>query len=296
MSSEGQVRSRAVASEPGPALELPELPWPFEVVDRGRSGDRRQAILRVTHPDGALIVKLYGRKQSWGRAVWRDLASRAVGKTSTHRMARWRTERQVLELWGKEGFEVPKLVDLEIPELAHWPHLVMECVIGRTIWEILGDPKVTLREKDSILERFAAGWAARHRRAREIKEPCLIQMRAGFHHVILADERMVHFDFESCYTRRHSISRLISLEIVGYLRTLAAAIPKQLPRLLDSLLRGYPDRDQLHRVERDVSRGIFPPARWLSLLQMRMNADDHDSKVRVQRELRAALGRLVVKS
>ena len=259
------------------------------LLDRSHSGARNQSIWKIEVEQGPVIVKLYGRKQTHLRALLRDLGVRMIGKSSVRVRRRQETEGEILELWNREGFDVPRLLLQCLPRLDPQPYLVMEWLDGRTIFEILCDDTVPMHEKAALVRRFTKRWGERHQRALELDEPRLIQLRSGFHHVISTGERLAAFDFEVCYTRRHHVRRLISLEISGYLRTLASAMPDHLGEFLKVIVESYPDRTRLQRVAADVRRGLVPALRWFSRRQIKARAGKYDGKDRVLRELGLAL-------
>jgi hypothetical protein len=215
-------------------------------------GDGRHLVVRAHAKGGATgryhVFKLFGRKRSLLRESLRDFGQRVlVGKTGVRAERRARIEQEVLELWRREGFDVPRVEEnVALPPGVAPPVVVMEFVSGRPLDQGLADPGVTLAEKERLLEWLGREWARRHARAKELREPKLIQVHASLDHVIHhtgAKERLVTFDFEVAWTRRHPIARLAKWELDREDESLQrCAPPLQLAALRAALERGYSGR------------------------------------------------------
>jgi hypothetical protein len=219
-------------------------------------GDGRHLVVRAHAKGGATgrwhVFKLFGRKRSFLRESLRDFGQRVlVGKTGVRAERRARIEQEVLELWRREGFDVPRVEEnVALPPGVAPPVVVMEFVSGRPLDQALADPGVALAEKERLLEWLGREWARRHARAKELREPKLIQVHASLDHVIhhtghdsARGERLVTFDFEVAWTRRHPIARLAKWERDREDESLQrCAPPQQLAALRAALERGYAGR------------------------------------------------------
>jgi tRNA A-37 threonylcarbamoyl transferase component Bud32 len=251
-------------SEKTPKESPPEL----KVLAVSRRGDGRHRVLRQKKGDRFIVVKGYGRKRSRIRTWLRAFGSRViVHKSSVSPTGRCRTERDVLALWRREGFDVPRILDAEptcpVPE----PRLVMEWIEGPLFSQVLGDVQVSLARKRSLVQRFARQWGERHARALLLKEPRLLFEHPTFDHVILCGERMVHLDFEIVFTSRHNLDRLIRRELVGFLRSMVKSSKTEFGDLLNVLVSSYPDRASLERVRDELlAFGTVPVLKWMAPL------------------------------
>ena len=88
-----------------------------------------------------------------------------------------------------------------------------------------------------------------------------VEPHATIAHVLFSpradgSERVVTFDFEVAWGPRHSVKRLVSLELAQNLDSLARrASPWHLEALIAAIVRAYPDRSRLERLPKDVRRG-----------------------------------------
>jgi hypothetical protein len=267
----------AAASATGGAGETNGLD--ATVLASGARGDGRHHVLRARIGGRDVVVKLYGRKRSATRDVLRDLGQRLfVGKSGVRADRRAATERRVLETWRREGFDVPALVEgVVLPPQIVQPSVVMEFVPGRLFDECIADPALPLAEKSRLVTRIALDLARRHARARALREPLLIQVHATLRHVLhvapaagaavvapaagaavvapaagaavagqpaSSDERLVTFDFEVAWTRRHGLDAMARQEFTHYRDSLAScALPQQHAALERAFDDGYAERD-----------------------------------------------------
>jgi hypothetical protein len=208
------------------------------VLASGARGDGRHFVLRAQIGGRDLVVKLYGRKRSALRDLLRDLGQRLfVGKSGVGARRRAATERAVLSLWRREGFDVPALVDgVVLPAAIRQPRVVMEYVPGRMLDGWIADPAPPLAEKVRVVARLAQELARRHARALALREPMLIQVHAALGHVLYVAaenrpagpavaERLVTFDFEVAWTRRHGFEAMLRQEFSHYLEDLERSAP-----------------------------------------------------------------------
>ena len=217
-----------------------------------RRGDGRHLVIRARAAGRFHVFKLFGRKRSVLRESLRDFGQRVlVGKTGVLAARRAQIERKVLTLWRHEGFDVPHLQEgVALPAGVHQPVVVMEFVSERHLDQLLADPEVAVAEKERLLARLGREWARRHARAKELNEPLLIQVHASLDHVIHyaghdsgRGERLVTFDFEVAWTRRHPIARLAAWELAREHASLRRCAPHaQYAALRAALDHGYSGR------------------------------------------------------
>ena len=86
-----------------------------EVLAMSKRGDGTHRVLKVDYQGEPVVVKCYGLKGSWLQALSRQFGSRLLlGKSTYTARGRQNTERAVLELWRREGFDVPRVLDLPL--------------------------------------------------------------------------------------------------------------------------------------------------------------------------------------
>jgi hypothetical protein len=236
-----------------------------EVLAFSRRGCGRHRVLRIEHRGEPAVLKLYGLKRSRLGTVLRQFGSRVIlGKSSITAAGRRETERETLELWKREGFDVPALRDLVLPEAAGTPQLAMEFVPGPTMAQALSGRDLDLERKRELVTAFADVWSRRHARALELREPRLIFEHPTFDHVIVSDGRLVHFDFEIVIVRGWGLEDLVGREITGFLRSLSKSAGADFPHLLDALAGAYGDRSRLEGVRNDILQyGTVPVMPWM---------------------------------
>ena len=211
----------------------------------GKRGDGRHFVVRAQIGGRDVVVKLYGRKRDALRDFLRDVGQRfLVGKSGVRAERRAATERRVLATWRREGFDVPALIeDVVLPAEIVQPSVVMEYLPGRTLDRVVADGSVPLDDKQRIVTRLARELARRHARARELREPLLIQVHASLGHVLhvrAEPERLATFDFEVAWTRRSGLEAMVQKEVTHYRDSLArGSPPAQRDALLNAFAEGY---------------------------------------------------------
>lgn len=231
-------------------------------LDRSSRPGSRHAVVRYETPQGPVVVKHFGRRRGRLRLALKQIGHWTfAGKTPASAAGRRQTEAECLELWSRHGFDVFRPVaKAELPPIME-PHLVLEFVQGRTACEMLRDPGVAESAKVRLLERFAPEWRRRHATALELDEPRLLHEHGSFRHVFVAGERLITFDFEIAWRRRHVTGRLIGREIASYLRSLGRVSGDRDDRFqarLVRLVRAYGDPAQLRECVRSVRRARNP--------------------------------------
>lgn len=205
-----------------------------------------------------VVIKLYGRKRALAPTLARAFGHRfLVAKSGLGARARADTEARLLRLWREHGFAVPELVELPLPEPDARPHLVLEHVEGRTVSAELRDPEVQLGTLTAGLARFARDWSRRHDLAEKLGEPGLVHAHASFNHLIDRGGEWLAFDFEYAYTDSRRVAALVSVEIAGFVASLAHYAGARFEPLLAALVAAYPRRERLQRAVRDAAVARF---------------------------------------
>ena len=216
-----------------------------EVLDISTRGDGRHMILKVIHKERPMVLKCYGLKRSIIRTIIKRFGYFMVeGKSSFSASGRFKTEREVLELWRREGFDVPQLFFPDFLSKMSMPCLAMEWIPGKTLAKVFQDRELPLSRKKELIEKFAGVLGNRHAKASELKEYRFIFGHPTFSHVMLSEDRMVHFDFEIVYRKGHMES-IIRREIAGFIYSLAKSSKSQFPDLLKTMVSAYPDHSRI---------------------------------------------------
>lgn len=238
---------------------------PAAVLAASTRGDGTHRVLKVDLQGGPAVVKCYGRKGSRLQALSRQFGSRLLlGKSSYTARGRHDTERLALELWRREGFDTPRILDVEQLWQAGQPCLAMEFVPGQLLSKVLRSADEPLDRKKALVARFAETAGRRHARALELREPRLVFKHPTFSHVIVSGERLVHFDFEQTLTYAGNTERYARHEIAGFLCGLPYPDQETFFQLFNSFCAGYSDRGRIALVVNELRRfGTVPLAAWL---------------------------------
>lgn len=242
-------------------------------LDRSRRGDGFHGVFLIEAVNKRkYIVKCYSRKRSKWQEILGTPGNYLVGKSSSHPLARFQTEKKVLETWQQHGFDVFQQPDDFPPMAIATPHLVFEYINGRTLLSYFSDPRITKEDKIAALKRFIPEWARRHHLSMKHGDRLLVHEHPSFKHVYMNDDgRLIFFDFETVYTERHSLPSLIGREIAGYVRSLFKVIPPgQFNDFLDVLIREYPHREYLSYPFHYFFRHPNPFLRFLYAIDRRL--------------------------
>jgi len=240
-----------------------------ELLAMSKRGDGTHRVLKVDYKGEPVVVKCYGLKGSRLQALSRQFGSRLLlGKSTYTSRGRQNTEHAVLELWLREGFDVPQVLDLPMLGKAGQPCLAMECVPGPLMSKLIRSADEPLARKQELVACFAATAGRRHARAIELCEPGLVFKHPTFSHIIVSDSRLVHFDFEQALTHKSGIERYIRHEIAGFLHALPRSDRTLFLDLFSAFSQSYPDRQRLDKVIAELQRfGTVPLAPWLEPFQ-----------------------------
>ncbi len=234
-----------------------------------RKGDGSHRVVKLVHEGEPIVLKCYGLKRTLLQTVYRRVISSMLGlKSSTGINTRYKTERETLALWKKEGFDVPEMLFppllTEIPQLC----LAMEWIPGQTLAQAFKCEKTSLEHKQLLMKNFVGVMAKRHARALELREPRLLFEHPTFKHILISEDRLVHFDFETVFSSRVDMDRIVNHEIAGFLYSLARSNRQHSHTLVDMFLNSYPDFTRIERVIDDLRRyGCVPIVGWLENFQ-----------------------------
>ena len=231
-----------------------------EVISESRRGDGHHKLLKVAGGNAVQAVKQYGRKRSQFRVLLRSIGNLTyAGKSSILIAERMRTEAATLELWTREGIDVPRLIPREDAlNGVRDPALILEWISGPSLLERFEDPELPLESKLDLMRRFTAIWCHRHDRAIALNEPRLIYEHPTFAHVLLSGDRFVHIDFEIVFTSQRRLERQRQREILGFIRSLAKVEPAEhIDPLIRAFAESYESRDRLQRLVREAQNRIL---------------------------------------
>lgn len=233
-----------------------------EVLAVSKRGDGRQRVLKLSLEGRTVVLKCYGLKRGRLRTLIRQFGSLVLlGKSSVLPKGRFRTESAVLELWRKEGFDVPRVLSLDLPEFKDRTCLALEWIEGLSLSQVLQDERTPLDRKMELMERFALHLGKRHERALAIREPRLLVEHPSLNHVIISGERQVFFDMEIVFTRKSDLEHLIRRELLGYSSAMAKSCGNAFRDILDQWVKAYPAPARLKRLLVELKRYGTVPVR-----------------------------------
>ena len=220
---------------------------PFDVPDdmtavclsRSRRGGAKHGIYLIETSAKRWVIKYYHHKRDQPQRLFSQLENYLSGRSGVSPQRRFCNEKQCLQIWRENGFEVFRQCN-EFPFISIGaPHLIFEYVPGRTLKDFFLDREIPKTDKLGAFKRFLPEWGRRHFLAYKNKNRKLIQEHATFQHVYMSaeDQRFIFYDFEVVYTHRYSLPGLIGCEIAGYIRSLPT---EDLDDYLRILIRDYP--------------------------------------------------------
>ena len=237
-----------------------------ELLNFSKRGDGTHCIIKVMDGTTPMVLKLYGLKRSGNRTGLREyLSPFDVGQSSSRIQARIQTERAVLTLWQREGYDVPKIYSPAFLEGLAQPCLAMELIPGQTLTTFLHDTTIPLDLKQGIISRFCQEMARRHERALELQEMRLLLFHPTLSRILVSNDRLVYLDFEVVYTPKRDLERIVRKEIAGFLYAISRSAPQQqLHPLLECFIKEYPDKARMVFVLEELRRfGTVPVYGWL---------------------------------
>lgn len=240
---------------------------PNAIVLSGRPEGRGNFLLRV-EGEVPRVLKVYrGRRGLLKDALTSFSGQVFEGKRPVDPAARRETERRSLQIWAREGFSAPRLLDEAPPAWIDAPSLWLEFTPGRRLSDVLQDSAVPMGRKARLVRAMARETYARHRRALELNEPLLLPEHPTTKHVLVQqDERLVTIDFEGGYGASYCVLFALAQELAGLLRSIPPIETRA--GLGDRFLDAYGDEDLL----RSACEAYFSlqPARALRRLSDRV--------------------------
>jgi hypothetical protein len=202
------------------------LASPRVLQDVNRDGGGNQLLLYETQR-GPALLKVYRARGARLREIAKVFSylvlERKRGVTARQRCA---LERRQLALWREQGFDVPALLDLPLPEgysadTASW----LEFCPGPTLHSFVSDAAQPVATRAGALARFAGVLATRQARVRETRLLALVMKHASLKHVLLHAGRQIHFDLESSHAPGVDPQDALADELSGLVRSLLRAAP-----------------------------------------------------------------------
>ena len=231
-----------------------------ELLCTSKKGNGQHLVAKLIWDGKAVVVKCYGLKRTFLRTIIRQYTSPVfTGKSSVSISSRHRTERKILQLWHREGFDVPAILDIPLLSEIPQPCLAMEWIQGPTLAEFFRCSQTPFPRKQQVMENFVNILGMRHKKALNLNEPRLLFEHPGFKHVLLSGQRMVHFDFEITFIRKKNIERLIRREVAGFLYSLVKSSRRDSPELVNIFITCYPEKHRIKEVVEDLQKfGTVP--------------------------------------
>lgn len=214
-------------------------------LSRSLRAEAKHGIFLIETSGKKWVIKYYHHKRGKPQRLFSYLENYLGGRSGISPHRRFRNEKQSLQIWRENGFDVFRQPDEFPPISIDAPHLIFEYVPGRTLKDFFLDREISRADKLRAFKRFLAEWGRRHFLAHKQENRYLIQEHATFQHVYLSaeDQRFIFYDFEIVYTHRHSLPGLIGREIAGYVRSLPL---EDLDDYLPILIREYPRPEFLY--------------------------------------------------
>jgi tRNA A-37 threonylcarbamoyl transferase component Bud32 len=154
-------------------------------------------------------------------------------------------EQQIMRLWEKEGFEVPRIHDIEIPVLPK-PYLVTDLVKGVSLRECLADNAHPTSVKMDFLTKLFMELRRRHELAIARNDPRLIHPDASTGNILCTKSGFCFIDFEASPRRRDSVMEAAGIEIATLCRWIARDLGVGgLSAILARVLAAYEGREQV---------------------------------------------------
>jgi tRNA A-37 threonylcarbamoyl transferase component Bud32 len=240
-----------------------------ELLNFSKRGDGTHCIIKLMDESTPMVLKLYGSKRSGMRSgLKKYLSPFDVGQSSSSTRARFQTEREVLALWQREGFDVPAIYAPAFLAGFDQPCIAMEWIPGQTLTTFLNDVGIPLDRKRDVISRFCQEMARRHERALALQEVRLLLFHPNLSRILVSNDRLVYLDFEVVYTPKYDLERVARKEIAGFVYSIGRSAPRQqLHPLLECFINAYPDKKRMALVLEELRRfGTIPVYGWLKLL------------------------------
>jgi tRNA A-37 threonylcarbamoyl transferase component Bud32 len=181
-----------------------------------------------------------------------------------HPQARCDYERTTLQLWATLSLPVPRVWDIDVPELRGAPYLITDYLGRLTLQEWLQDQAVPEAAKLSFLARIFTENHRRHRLAVERNEPRLIHADPNSSNILRAQEKFYFIDFERPAAFA-DLAEAAAVELGKFCRwTVRDFGVAQLEPVMQLLVEAYAGDKHLLRlfIERTCARPFQALHRW----------------------------------
>jgi tRNA A-37 threonylcarbamoyl transferase component Bud32 len=123
-----------------------------ELLSRSKKGNGRHLVAKLTWNETPVVIKCYGLKRSFLKTIIRQYASPVItGKSSVSVSSRYHTERKMLQLWKRLGFDVPAILDIPLLSEIPGPCLAMEWIPGPTLADFFRHAHIPLARKKQVM-------------------------------------------------------------------------------------------------------------------------------------------------
>ena len=233
----------------------PEPPTGAEVLQAGGRGQTGNLLYFFPSEQPPLVLKVYCFRRSRWREFWKDVSERVFeGKRGATAATRCATERLILALWAREGFDVIRLVARPLPSGMEKPALWLEYCAAPVLAKVLTDPSRPPGEKLVWVELLGQALSRRHRRALELNDPRLVHEHGQIKHFFAQDKRLIAFDLEHGYRSGYPVVRAIGRELTGIADSLVRADGGGGEEFLRALMRGYANPPLVRAAAREATQ------------------------------------------
>lgn len=154
-------------------------------------------------------------------------------------------ERHMIHSWEKEGFEVPRIYDIEIPDLTK-PYLVTDLVKGVSLREYLAGDTQPASMKMEVLTKLFTELRRRHELAIAKNDPRFIHPDASTGNILCTRSGFCFIDFEAEPRRRDSVMEAAGIEVATLCRWIVRDLGAgHLSEVLTRVQAAYEGREHL---------------------------------------------------
>ncbi|MBL4844838.1 MAG: hypothetical protein JKY65_04860 [Planctomycetes bacterium] len=228
------------------------LPPDLTLLSGDLSNPLGNLVLRQVDPPR--VLKVYRRRRSKAR-TWMSLFSGVFveRKRPIDATSRQQIERDCLELWTREGYRTPHVLEGPKPTWIEAPYLWIEDTPGQRLLFALAEPEIPRARKEAWLQQVARETLARQRRALELSEPLLIPEHPTFKHILVhGHDDLVTIDLENAFRPGYPLLYAIAYELASLLRSIPP-VPET-AGLDEVFLEALDDHDLIRDACRDYSR------------------------------------------
>jgi len=237
-------------------LPNPTPPAGAEVLQAGGRGGTGNVLYYFSREQPPLVLKVYRfRRSRWGE-FWKDISERVFeGKRGATAATRCATERLILDLWAREGFDVIRPVERPLPDGVEMPALWLTWCGAPVLSEVLADPGRPQAERLAWVERLGQSLSRRHSRAVELDEPLLVHEHGQIKHFFAQGGRLVAFDMEHGYKPSYPLVRAVARELAGGACSLARTDDSAEDQYLRVFAASYTNQPLAKEAVREAIRG-----------------------------------------